>query len=80
MEDRVVELEKYEVGAKESISYFRVVETGKDCTLLEGTLGSGRTHQLRVQLASMGNPILGDTKYGKGKENNVSIFTLSKDR
>lgn len=75
LEDRVVELEKYEVGAKESISYFRVVETGKDCTLLEGTLGSGRTHQLRVQLASMGNPILGDTKYGKGKEKIMYLFS-----
>ena len=75
LEDRVVELEKYEVGAKKSISYFRVVETGKDCTLLEGTLGSGRTHQLRVQLASMGNPILGDTKYGKGKEKIMYLFS-----
>lgn len=75
LEDRVVELEKYEVGSKESISYFRVVETGKDCTLLEGTLGSGRTHQLRVQLASMGNPILGDTKYGKGKEKIMYLFS-----
>lgn len=75
LEDRVVELEKYEVGAKESISYFRVVETGKDCTLLEGTLGSGRTHQLRVQLAFMGNPILGDTKYGKGKEKIMYLFS-----
>lgn len=75
LEDRVVELEKYEVGAKESISYFRVVETGKDCTLLEGTLGSGRTHQLRVQLASMGNPILGDTKYGKGKKKIMYLFS-----
>lgn len=75
LEDRVVELEKYEVGAKESISYFRVVKTGKDCTLLEGTLGSGRTHQLRVQLASMGNPILGDTKYGKGKEKIMYLFS-----
>lgn len=75
LEDKVIELEKYEVGAKESISYFRVVETGKDCTLLEGTLGSGRTHQLRVQLASMGNPILGDTKYGKGKEKIMYLFS-----
>lgn len=75
LEDKVIELEKHEVGAKESISYFRVVETGKDCTLLEGTLGSGRTHQLRVQLASMGNPILGDTKYGKGKEKIMYLFS-----
>ena len=61
LEDKVVELEQYEEGAKESLSFFKVVEYGKNCTLLEGTLGSGRTHQLRVQLASMGNPIIGDS-------------------
>lgn len=75
LEDRVVELEKYEEGAKECISYFRVIELGKTCTLLEGTLGSGRTHQLRVQLAAMGNPIVGDTKYGKGREKLMYLFS-----
>lgn len=75
LEDRVVELEKYEEGAKESISHFKFIESGNNCTLLEGTLGSGRTHQLRVQLASMGNPILGDTKYGKGKEKIMYLFS-----
>lgn len=75
LEDRVVELERYEDGAKESISFFKVIEYGKNSTLLEGTLGSGRTHQLRVQLASMGNPIIGDTKYGKGKEKVMYLFS-----
>lgn len=75
LDDRVVELEKFEVGAKESISYFKVLKYGKDCTLLEGTLGSGRTHQLRVQLSSMGHPIIGDTKYGDGKEKIMFLFS-----
>ena len=75
LEDKVVELEQYEEGAKESLSFFKVVEYGKNCTLLEGTLGSGRTHQLRVQLASMGNPIIGDSKYGKGKEKMMYLFS-----
>lgn len=75
LEDRVVELEKYEEGAKESISFFKVLDYGKNCTLLEGTLGSGRTHQLRVQLSSMGHPIVGDIKYGKGKENFMFLFS-----
>lgn len=52
-------------GSKESTSYFKVVKTFGDHTLLEGTLGSGRTHQLRVQLANKGLPIVGDMKYGK---------------
>lgn len=75
LDDRVVELEKYEEGAKESLSFFKVIEYGKDCTLLEGKLESGRTHQLRVQLASMGNPIVGDTKYGKSKDRMMYLFS-----
>ena len=37
---------------------------GRSCLLLECTLYTGRTHQLRVHLASSGLPILGDTLYG----------------
>ena len=79
LEDRVVELEEYEPGAKESISRFRVIKSGKKYTLLEGTLGSGRTHQLRVQLASMGHPILGDAKYGKEKGGTMFLFSYYLD-
>lgn len=75
LEDKVVELDRYEEGAKESISFFKVIDYGKNCTLLEGTLGSGRTHQLRVQLSAMGNPIVGDNKYGNGKEKNMYLFS-----
>lgn len=75
LEDRVVELEKFEEGAKESISSFKVLEYGEGCTLLEGELGSGRTHQLRVQLASKGHSIVGDTKYGKGSEKKMYLFS-----
>lgn len=75
VEDKVIEVEEFQEGAKESISSFRVVEYGKNCTLLEGTLGSGRTHQLRVQLANRGNYIIGDNKYGKGREKMMYLFS-----
>ena len=75
MDDKVVELEKFEPGAKESISKFKVLKYGKNYTLLEGTLGSGRTHQLRVQLSSLGHSIVGDTKYGKGKGATMYLFS-----
>ena len=74
-EDRVIEVEEFQEGAKESTSSFKIVEHGKNCTLLEGTLGSGRTHQLRVQLANRGNYIIGDNKYGKGKEKMMYLFS-----
>lgn len=75
LDDKVVELEKFEPGAKESISKFKVIRYGNNCTLLEGTLGSGRTHQLRVQLSSFGHPIMGDNKYGRGKGGIMYLFS-----
>lgn len=64
VEDRVIELEKFQPGAKESTSHFKVIGRDGGFTLLEGQLSSGRTHQLRVQLSALGHPILGDVKYG----------------
>ena len=75
IEDKVIEVEEFQEGAKESTSSFKVVEYGKNCTLLEGTLESGRTHQLRVQLANRGNYIIGDNKYGKGREKMMYLFS-----
>lgn len=64
IEDRVIELDKFEPGSKESTSHFKVIKRESDFTLLEGKLDSGRTHQLRVQLSSLKHPIVGDIKYG----------------
>ena len=44
---------------------YRVVKRTPDITLLELTPFTGRTHQLRVHLSSIGYPILGDKKYGR---------------
>lgn len=52
---------------RECSASFQVLKRKKDCSLLEANLETGRTHQLRVQLAGMGFPILGDGKYGKRK-------------
>ena len=42
---------------------------GKEYTLIEARLHTGRTHQIRVQLADAGYPVIGDRKYGDGEIN-----------
>lgn len=43
---------------------YHVLRTGNDLSLLECTLHSGRTHQIRVHLHHLGHPVLGDKLYG----------------
>lgn len=46
-------------------TYYRTLKRFDDCSLLQLEPFTGRTHQLRVHLAFIGHPILGDKKYGK---------------
>jgi len=52
----------------------------KTYSLIEVTLETGRTHQIRVHMAGIGHPVLGDTRYGIEKENNFAekYFRLSR--
>jgi 23S rRNA pseudouridine1911/1915/1917 synthase len=43
---------------------YKVLQSGNDMSLLECTLHSGRTHQIRVHLHHLGHPVLGDKLYG----------------
>lgn len=54
-------------GGKESISKIKVLERFKDAILIEVHLITGRTHQIRVHLSSIGHPVYNDTLYGFGK-------------
>jgi 23S rRNA pseudouridine1911/1915/1917 synthase len=50
--------------ARHATTHYRVTKKGKATTLVELTLETGRRHQIRVQLAEAGCPIVGDKKYG----------------
>ena len=53
-------------GAKYAATTYRTIQTlANGLTLVECGLETGRTHQIRVQMASIGSPLAGDTKYGK---------------
>jgi len=52
---------------------YKVLKQTRDFALLEVVLLTGRKNQIRVHLAGIGHPIVGDRKYGKAKESNVGL-------
>ncbi|MDE7263627.1 MAG: RluA family pseudouridine synthase [Anaeroplasmataceae bacterium] len=61
-------------AGKWAVSHYRVLKAFKDSTLLEFTLETGRTHQIRVHTRYIGHPIIGDHLYG-GKDNEILCLT-----
>lgn len=51
-------------NGKEAITHYRVLERFKNFTYIECMLETGRTHQIRVHMSSIGYPLLGDNVYG----------------
>lgn len=70
--DRKKQAISYKHG-KEAVTHYKVLERFSDSTLVECRLETGRTHQIRVHMKSIGHPLLGDPVYGlKNRKDGIS--------
>lgn len=74
--NKVTVLRNEKQGAKKILTKYSVLGTNNNLTLCEVELLTGRTHQIRAHMSSIGCPILGDNKYGNKKLNQK--YSLSK--
>lgn len=55
-------------NGKNAVTHYKVLERFNSYTLIEAQLETGRTHQIRVHMAFIGHPVVGDTVYGFKKQ------------
>ncbi|MCQ4726334.1 RluA family pseudouridine synthase [Anaerotignum faecicola] len=57
-----------QAGGRRAVTHYTVIERFGKYTFIEAKLETGRTHQIRVHMASIGHPLLGDEVYGSAKQ------------
>lgn len=60
-------------AGREAVTLYRVEELFSEFTLLQVRIKTGRTHQIRVHMAHVGHPVVGDETYGSGRINLVRV-------
>ena len=61
-------------GGKRAVTHYRTLTPLKNAALVECRLETGRTHQVRVHMASIGHPLLGDPVYGRTKQGHRQLL------
>lgn len=65
-------------GVKEAVLHYRVLASAQELSLLRIRLETGRSHQIRVQLASRKHPLAGDRRYGSQvKSDHISLWSAA---
>jgi 23S rRNA pseudouridine1911/1915/1917 synthase len=62
---KMAALSKDSSRGKHAVTHYKVIERLDGCALVECRLETGRTHQVRVHLSSIGHPLVGDPLYGR---------------
>jgi 23S rRNA pseudouridine1911/1915/1917 synthase len=65
--DRVRMAVRTSGSGKRAVTRYRVLERFSEHTYMEARLETGRTHQIRVHMAALGHPVVGDAVYGRGR-------------
>lgn len=61
-------------GGKRAVTHFKTLRALKNAALVECRLETGRTHQVRVHMSSIGHPLLGDPVYGRTKQGHRQVL------
>jgi 23S rRNA pseudouridine1911/1915/1917 synthase len=69
-----------QAGGRPARTHYQVERRYDDVTLLECRLETGRTHQIRVHLAAIGHPVVGDPRYGGGRRRSPAARLLPPER
>lgn len=61
-------------AGKPAVTLYKVIKTWENYSMLDIEILTGRTHQIRVHLAYKGNPVVGDSIYGRSKKDEMDKF------